>query len=376
MQENNFENENLNFNSENSDFPEENVFIQKSENFEETSKEEVSKEDNYFRQYIPFGFTPETYAEKKDIRRSSNIIAIPFILMFVIILFWNTAYFVLASIFGISPINAYKIISEPAIQQLVQIVISSFLFLVPFTIAGKIYGARISELCNFEKPEKGTILPYFLFGLGFCAFANISLSYASGILSDMGFDYSVSYIDSPSGIFGFILSVIATAIVPALVEEYACRGVVFGILLKYGQAFALIASSIIFGVMHGNFEQMPFAFMVGIILGYIRIKTNSIWVCVMVHGSNNLISVLIEYLLSDLEIRIQNVIYIIFLMSCLLIAIFALLLISKDENHSFSLKNSNNKCREIQKYKWFFSAPTMIVGISLYFIQAFSYFLN
>lgn len=327
-------------------------------------------------EYIPFGFTPETYKEKKDIRKSAMNIGIPLLLMFGISMFWATVYYAVMAVFGFTPEGAYEIISEPAVLSVAQIILSVLMFTVPFVLSTKIAGYRISDLAELEKPEKNTVLPFFLFGISFCAFANISVSYAGSIFESFGINYSVDFGDNPQGIFGFLLSLLATVAVPALVEEFTCRGIIFGILKKYGEAFALIVSSIIFGVMHGNFSQIPFAFLVGLVLGYIRIKTGSLWVCCLVHAFNNLISVLFDYFASGLPVMAQNIMYTVFLMLCLLAGIVGILLLSKHPTDNYKLKNAENACEEKQKYKWFFSSPFIIIFLILFLAEACLYFVN
>ena len=162
---------------------------------------------------------------------------------------------------------------------------------------------------------------------------------------------------------------------PALVEEFACRGVVLGMLRKYGETFALVASSIVFGVMHGNFDQMPFAIMVGLILGYSYIKTGSIWVSVAVHCANNAISVIFSYLGDILGTNMQNLLYYVYLMASMLAAIAGVCILAKkhDEN-IYSLQKSETAATEKQKYSWFFTSWIIIVFLALNFVDSLKYF--
>ena len=40
--------------------------------------------------------------------------------------------------------------------------------------------------------------------------------------------------------------------------------------------------------MHMTVEQIPFAFFAGLIMGYIYLRTHSIWSVIIIHGMNNL----------------------------------------------------------------------------------------
>ena len=74
-----------------------------------------------------------------------------------------------------------------------------------------------------------------------------------------------------------------------LIEEFIFRGAVLKTLEPFGKWFALLASSLAFALMHGNFAQIPFAMAAGLILGYIAMEYFSIWYSLLLHISNNLI---------------------------------------------------------------------------------------
>ena len=96
-----------------------------------------------------------------------------------------------------------------------------------------------------------------------------------------------------NGVGGFIISTISMAIVPAIIEEFAIRGVVMQPLRRYGDKFAIIGSALIFSIMHGNMAQIPYTVVGGIYLGYLAIATGSIWPSIVLHFVNNMYSVVI-----------------------------------------------------------------------------------
>lgn len=323
----------------------------------------------------PYAFIPEEYRTKRDIRRLALVIGIPCIFLSVIGYIWSIAYlFFTVKIAGMSYNEAVALSQNPAVQQILQIILSCLMFLVPFTIAAKCVGARIDQTIQFGKAKKGTFLPFILFGVGFCSFANVAMNYASSIFSSFGIDYDVNFGENPEGFFGFLLTFIATAIVPALVEEFACRGIVLGLLKKYGEGFAIITSSIVFGIMHGNFEQIPFAVMVGLILGYIYVKTNSIWPCVAVHCINNAISVIFSYLENVMTLNMQNLLYLVYLIITMITAIFGVFLFTKNTSENYELEKTNDIVTQKQKYTWFFTSWAIILFVAINFIEALKYF--
>ena len=71
-------------------------------------------------------------------------------------------------------------------------------------------------------------------------------------------------------------------------EEILFRGLILRSLQPYGKKFAIFASAFLFGVFHGNIVQSPFAFVVGLVLGYVAVEYSMLW-AVVLHMINNLI---------------------------------------------------------------------------------------
>lgn len=86
------------------------------------------------------------------------------------------------------------------------------------------------------------------------------------------------------------------AVMPAVMEEFAFRKVIFGLTKKKGFWPASLLSSVCFGLMHQNFLQGIFAFGMGMIFCYVYEKTGRIWVTMLLHFANNALSVLLPHL--------------------------------------------------------------------------------
>lgn len=76
------------------------------------------------------------------------------------------------------------------------------------------------------------------------------------------------------------------SIVGPVVEELVYRGFVMRSFQKYGKLFAIISSSILFGIMHGDLYQNLFAFCVGLVLGYTAMEYSIGW-SILLHILNN-----------------------------------------------------------------------------------------
>ena len=82
-----------------------------------------------------------------------------------------------------------------------------------------------------------------------------------------------------------LLSVVVAA--PVL-EELLCRGVVLeAVRSRYGTVSAWLLSSLFFGVLHVDATLVLNAFVIGLILGYIYIATESLWASMVLHALNN-----------------------------------------------------------------------------------------
>lgn len=311
----------------------------------------------------------EKTKEKKEIKKLGNTVGLSLILLFAVSV-------VLEVILGLSQLflgssqSILEILDDPAIATITQVVFSLFSFTVPFIVCYKIAGYRIGDLVSFEKSEKIKTLPLFFLGVGFCAFANIGSGVIGSVFSSMGFEYNMPETPKPQGIFGFLLSVIATAIVPALAEEFAMRGIVMGSLRKFGDGFALVASAVCFGVMHGNFVQIPFACMVGLFLGFTVIKTNSLKTAIAIHFANNFVAVLMDYFPKSITTEAQNVIYMVYLSLALICGIVALRFMSDD---FLNLDKAETELSETKKYKTFFLSGGIIVFIIINLFEAVSF---
>ena len=78
------------------------------------------------------------------------------------------------------------------------------------------------------------------------------------------------------------------SIVAPIGEELLFRGYLLRALRPYGKRFAILASALLFGLFHGNLLQAPYAFLVGLILGYVTVEHSIGW-AVGIHMFNNLV---------------------------------------------------------------------------------------
>ena len=106
---------------------------------------------------------------------------------------------------------------------------------------------------------------------------------ASALMEALGVEYHAESLSTDS----FSIFLYAGLGAP-VAEEILFRGLVLRGLEPFGKKFAVFASALLFGLFHGNMTQGPFAFLVGLILGYVALEYDLTWAIVL-HMFNNLI---------------------------------------------------------------------------------------
>lgn len=90
------------------------------------------------------------------------------------------------------------------------------------------------------------------------------------------------------------LAVLALVLLPPIIEETMFRGFIFPALAgKMGFWWAAVLSSILFGLAHGQVNVAVYTLALGMILCWMRAKTNSIVPGVLLHGLNNTLAYLV-----------------------------------------------------------------------------------
>ena len=97
--------------------------------------------------------------------------------------------------------------------------------------------------------------------------------------------------------------ILYTCIYSPLLEEVLFRGIILNSFIKkYSSSIALIFSSLVFAIAHLNFIQGINAFFLALILGYIYLKTKSLYLCIALHFFNNILaSIMPSFIFSSLS---------------------------------------------------------------------------
>jgi len=148
----------------------------------------------------------------------------------------------------------------------------------------------------FKKISPRTVLFSLLIGvLTYIIVVYVSTFWAV-ILEMFGYDYSSGSSVSTLPIWlSFLITFISTALLPAIGEETAHRGLMLGNMRDNGLRRAVLLSALMFGLAHLNVTQFGYAFVVGIILATVTLITRSIFPAMIIHGTSNFCSTYLSY---------------------------------------------------------------------------------
>ena len=326
--------------------------------------------NNFVNNYV---FAENTIIqEKQQIKQRAMFIGLAMLIALATQLFWSILYFNIMMLFGFSPEEATEIADQPIVQQLLNQVLSAIVYVFPFLIVANGCGLKLSEIASYKKPEKENLLPIILICVSFFAFANIASSMFVNLLGGIGIEASGPTDNEAEGVLGFIVTFVGAAIVAPLTEEFAIRGVVLGSLRKYGDGFAILTSAVLFGLMHGNFVQIPFAFVIGVALGFAVVKTGSVWTGVIIHFINNASVVILDATTRSLPSSGKLMANAGFFIICFICLYLGILLLKGKTKEMVQLSSGESELSPKKAAAQFFSSPFIIGYIVLILINALS----
>lgn len=272
-----------------------------------------------------------------------------------------------------------KVSGDPYYGALFEIVGSLLFMAVPFIIFG-VFSSKRSDGCDIAPlgapKDKKLFFLAIPMAIGWCMAANIVTSYIVAFMSAVGLQLSQPDLPSSGGWSGFVLTFIRTCVLAPLIEEVTIRGCIMQPLRKYSEKFAIIMSACIFGLIHGNLIQAPFALIAGIVLGYIAVKTESLWTSIAAHALNNFISIVFTYIVAErLSDAAFNVVYLAFVAVAMAVgAVATLFFVKRARTVSPEIK-TNSLLSGAEKTAAYVLNPAIIVSlIIIVFIT--SYFVN
>lgn len=91
------------------------------------------------------------------------------------------------------------------------------------------------------------------------------------------------------------IALILSALIPAICEETLFRGGLMGAWERRGTKQALVITSVLFALLHGDVQGLPVQLMMGFVLGYIVLLSDSLFVGMAYHFAHNATILILDY---------------------------------------------------------------------------------
>lgn len=87
---------------------------------------------------------------------------------------------------------------------------------------------------------------------------------------------------------GGVVSILTICIIAPFIEEMLFRGLLLrSFLYNYSNTAAILLSAALFALYHLNIYQLPVALLLGTFLGWLYLRTHSLWPCILGHSLYN-----------------------------------------------------------------------------------------
>lgn len=318
-------------------------------------------QNNFYNQqnygFNPFNNFEIIFNHKKSIKKHSTAVGVC-ILVFLAAPYVTGIILSLTGLFDVYENN----LSFGYAAELIMNVLALF---VPFYIVYKTTSKENKALIekSLDKPVSTSLaVSSVFFGLMLC-FAGDYISYYISVLFE---SVGITLTSSPEQVIptsgtDMFLFIFSMVVPPAIIEEFTLRSVTMQPLRKYGEVFAIVTSAVVFALMHRNAVQGIFAFIAGLVLGYIAVSTNSVWPTVIIHALNNASSA-VTSILNETNEEFANNFY-----AVLVSVVFVLGLISAipffKNKRRISIKRKPQILSVKDKTQSFFLTLPMIVSI-------------
>lgn len=225
------------------------------------------------------------------------------------LLFFEGLFLISGGVGGIVSIltQSMNAVAGEIISEMIAAVLYCAVFIVPVFLFRLVSKGKPVEPMGLDLRLPRETPLYLFIGVAVITGAAYINSCLVSIFDYGTFSEEVIWNQATTSNYQLILMFLTTAVIPAFVEEFLFRGLILSNLRPYGATTAVVASALLFGVMHQNVGQLFYATVAGLVLGYIYVKTESIWPCVLLHFVNNFISVLRSALVERLPADTANI---------------------------------------------------------------------
>lgn len=307
----------------------------------------------------------------RSLQTLGDAVGFPLCMFFIIsyAIQYAVAYAVLifGTIFKISGLEAF---SDPNVQYVLSSLISLVSLTVPYLYTLKATKSTFAELISVKRVASSKLIALVMLGFGASALSNLASNILESFANSLfGVQFENPAPEYNTGTWSFVLMLLCVGILPALLEEFAIRGVILGALRKkFSDTSAIVISSILFGILHGNLQQIPFATLLGLLLAYTTIYTGSLLPAILIHAVNNTVSVILAFSMQNMSPMVSIMTSYIYFTVSLIIGICGFIMLIKSDSNAFKL--SHERAEETNpNLRKFLASPWIIIFLVLCVIQ-------
>lgn len=227
-----------------------------------------------------------------------------------------------------------KVLEFATLASMISGILTVVVLIIEFLIRKKNFFKETSIF----KIKSSLIAPIIFLGFGL----NIVITLVMKLIpvsEDVMNSYAQSFNVLTQG--NMVVNVIAIAIVAPIVEELIFRGLMLSRFQKgMPTIVAVILSSLLFGLVHGQILWMAYAFVLGLILSFVFIRTKSLVSSILLHFAFNSYSACLMVLkIEDFEDSLIPVLSIIGSVAFVASLVLIILLTIKDKNKIENIDN-------------------------------------
>ena len=179
------------------------------------------------------------------------------------------------------------------------LILSQLIVLLPAAIGVLLAKENPIKLAGFHKIKMSSVFMIILF-----TFLCMPLITLINAISMLFVDNAVASMSSDILEAPFMAMFLLMGILGPLNEELVCRGIFYQSYKRSGTMLqAMLLSAMLFALMHMNFNQAAYAFVIGMIAVLLVEATGSLWSSVLLHVTINMQPVFLMYMEDGADIQ-------------------------------------------------------------------------
>ena len=322
----------------------------------------MEKENKPVYTYSPasgYSVNNKAESELKSLRSVINAICFSLLLsVFLSALAKRAISLALGLVFDITVLPTGQVLAHPALTYIISAAAYCVQLMVPTRVLILLLGKR-PDVAPVGKADSGRVvlgIPVLIsLGIFGSVAANLIVSFLAGL--DIHYAWPEQSISTP---FDLIMSVLVLAVLPALIEEYVFRGIVYGALVPFGARMAILGSALFFALAHFNLLKFINALFIGLFLGFLVYRTGCLAVGIVLHFTNNFVSLVISY--TQQTVGLPDGVAMLFYAVVCLLGIVSAVYVAKKDKDTFTIQEEDMLNTLTVKIKAAFSSSGFIMA--------------